>query len=498
MDELDLLEEAYLAIVDNGVTDVDINIEDEDDHKNRQRATRRNEQPSDITPKTATPRPDLLEEAYLALVDEVTEFDIQVEVEEDNTDQSLTETAQNARQDDCLESRQEEDSTEDIVPRVTDPLDEKITSVRNGEYQLLSTVSQFTSILSQTGIEGPRHLQSYNLTRQAAKIGRGSQFTVFRQRDDVVIAAEDVVIKRVNVSLSRPGNNEVSFSSSPEYRSQLRALELELLALCNPRLRNHRNIVHLEAWGYDYPAPDIPVPVLFVEAALMPLSDFLKPENSELLGDQPNDVQYQLALDATAGIQALHSLLIVHGDIKPDNILVFRQTVTDGGKVPFCAKISDFGVCLDLETPQSVLTVEDYSGTRGWIPPELEDEDYGWGESVEFEADIMLRFDSYSLGLLILSIFVGNGQPVTLQPEDYEEPADVAIDLLEGETTLRSSELRTQLGKAMTSLLAENPWQRALPSTDLLKTKLPAYMSWYGKILSLCLAQLPTVHADST
>jgi serine/threonine protein kinase len=364
-------------------------------------------------------------------------------------------------------------------PPTSDPLEDKITSTRNGQDEVLSSVSQFASILSQTGIHGPRHLQAHNLTRQAVRIGRGTQFTVFRRLPDLVIGeAEDVVIKRVNVALSRDESNAKSFAASPEYRQQLRALELELLSLCNPRLRGHRNIVHLVAWGYDYPIPDTPVPILFVEAALLPLSDFLKPENRELLGNQPDDVKYQLALDTVAGIEALHSLSIVHGDIKPDNILVFRQTAGGGGKVPFCAKISDFGVCLNLETRQSSLVIEDYRGTPGWLPPEIQDEDHRWTSRQKFAPEVMLRFDSYSLGLLILSVFVSDGQLVDLEV-DGEEPVEAAIDLLRGQTSLVSA-LRMQLGKALRAFLAIDPWERALPSPDLLKTDTPAFASWYG------------------
>ncbi|KAG4305306.1 hypothetical protein PORY_001476 [Pneumocystis oryctolagi] len=88
-----------------------------------------------------------------------------------------------------------------------------------------------------------------------------------------------------------------------------------------------------------------------------------------------SNILYQIAL----GIQYLHSLKIVHRDIKPQNILV----------VPLYAKssdnkdnqladsirivISDFGLCKKLELDQSSfkMTSSQLSGTIGWRAPEL-------------------------------------------------------------------------------------------------------------------------------
>lgn len=357
------------------------------------------------------------------------------------------------------------------VSSSNDPLADRVTMTRNGGHEFLSTMSEFTSILSQTGIHGPRHLRMFNLTSHAVRIGRGAQFTVFRFMEHVTYRNKHVVIKRVNMPLSREKNTD-SFATSGEYRLQLRTLELELLSLCNPLLRRHRNIVHLVAWGYDYPMPDTPVPALFMEAALTTLTDILKPENENLLGgDRANDIKYQLALDFTAGIEALHQLHIVHGDIKPDNVLVFAGR--PGERVPFCAKISDFGVCVDIESARGTLSIEDYRGTPAWLAPEIHGR--RWSAS-DFKPEIMFRFDAYSLGLTILSTFVGQGEPVDLRKKGEDE-VDVAIHLLREDNSL-SSQLKTQLTKALRAFLDKDPWKRSLPSTDLLRIESPAFASW--------------------
>ncbi|OJJ51150.1 hypothetical protein ASPZODRAFT_55425 [Penicilliopsis zonata CBS 506.65] len=354
----------------------------------------------------------------------------------------------------------------------TDLLSTKITSTRNGDAQILSTVSQFTSILAQTGIDGPRLLKAVNLKTRAVKIGAGSQFTVYKDKPGMgYMGNEGLVIKRVNVPISYKQGQR--FAAGSEYRLQLRTLELELLALGNPMLRNNRNIVSLVAWGYDFPFADTPVPVLFMEAAIMSLSDFLEAENEAMLGPKPFDVKYQLGLDIANGLEALHRLHIVHGDVKPDNVLIFQG---NNDKVPFCAKLSDFGVCVDMDAPENKLTINDYRGTPAWIAPELSD--YNEGKFGPFEPELMLRFDAYSFGLTLLSIFTRHGNP----PELGKDPSAVAKEAFE---LLKSQDglpplIRSTINSAIRRLLTEDPRARALPSAGLLKADNPAFASWFS------------------
>ncbi|THZ20515.1 kinase-like protein [Aureobasidium pullulans] len=67
--------------------------------------------------------------------------------------------------------------------------------------------------------------------------------------------------------------------------------------------------------------------------------------NHTLIAVSHWDVRHHIALDVAAGVEALHSSEIIHGDIKPAKVLTFRQ---DNPSVPFLAKLSDFGVCIDM------------------------------------------------------------------------------------------------------------------------------------------------------
>jgi serine/threonine protein kinase len=231
----------------------------------------------------------------------------------------------------------------------------------------------------------------------------------------------------------------------------------------------------LVAWGYDYPYPDTPVPVLFMEAAFTTLTDFLRLENEHLLGDRPTDIKYHLALDVAAGLEVMHRFRIVHGDIKCDNVLIFKQ---DDLKLPFCAKLSDFGVCIDMEMPGSKFTIEDYRGTHAWLAPEVKNKDEM--QLASFKPDIMLHIDSYSFGLVLLSIFALHGEPPALDKEAIgggEEIMENAIQMLRSGDTIPSA-LRMQLIRAVRGLLAGDPWKRPLPNPELLRADIPAYADW--------------------
>lgn len=57
-----------------------------------------------------------------------------------------------------------------------------------------------------------------------------------------------------------------------------------------------------------------------MEAAFTSLNDFLK--DHLLANPHTQDVRQHMALDVAAGLKALHSLDIIHGDVKVNYILL--------------------------------------------------------------------------------------------------------------------------------------------------------------------------------
>ena len=106
------------------------------------------------------------------------------------------------------------------------------------------------------------------------------------------------------------------------------------------------------------------------------------------------DVLYQV----TIGLAHLHKLNIVHRDIKPSNIL-FKSTEGNSPQM----KLADFGLCRVLKAGKKDYTntdVDNPSGTRGWMAPELD-------ESERYDTKV----DIFPLGCVFAYTLTGGKHP---------------------------------------------------------------------------------------
>jgi tetratricopeptide (TPR) repeat protein len=105
-------------------------------------------------------------------------------------------------------------------------------------------------------------------------------------------------------------------------------------------------------------------------------------------GSLPVDEAVRLAVGILEGLRVLHSLGIVHRDIKPGNILL-----ESGGDV----KLADFGLALQHGRDETRLTVgEGVLGTLDYVSPEQ-----ALGEEVDPRSDL------YSLGVVLYEMLTG-------------------------------------------------------------------------------------------
>ncbi|KAL7714040.1 Serine/threonine protein kinase HT1 [Entamoeba marina] len=79
------------------------------------------------------------------------------------------------------------------------------------------------------------------------------------------------------------------------------------------------------------------------------------------------ELRRKLINDAAKGIQYLHSNVILHRDIKPDNILV----ISLDAKVDVIAKLTDFGSSRNVNSLMSNMTFTKGIGTPKFMAPEI-------------------------------------------------------------------------------------------------------------------------------
>ncbi|MGY1499539.1 serine/threonine-protein kinase [Streptomyces sp. QTS52] len=132
--------------------------------------------------------------------------------------------------------------------------------------------------------------------------------------------------------------------------------------------------------------------VLVMERAESSLQDLL-----DASGGSPLPEAERLLTEVCEGLAHLHRLGWVHGDLKPDNVLI----MADGS-----VRLSDFGLTVELEGTR---------GTHGYIPP-LGSPDYlppeRWRAPLD-ERGVQVRpsADVWALGVMIHQVFTGGVSP---------------------------------------------------------------------------------------
>ena len=223
--------------------------------------------------------------------------------------------------------------------------------------------------------------------RIVAKVGSGGMGDVFR-----AVRADEAYEKHVALKLISAGRHSTFFVN--RFRT-----ERQILASLD-----HPNIARL----YDGGTTDEDVPYLVMEYIEgEPITAYCDHHRLSVAD------RLKLFLQVCAAVQYAHQHLIIHRDIKPDNILVTSEGV---------AKLMDFGIAKILdagaESGQRDATV---TGLRAFTPA------YASPEQIKGEA-ITTASDVYSLGMVLYELLAGRS-PYRITSHAQHEMARAICDV---------------------------------------------------------------------
>ncbi|KAF4953670.1 hypothetical protein FSARC_12355 [Fusarium sarcochroum] len=228
------------------------------------------------------------------------------------------------------------------------------------------------------------------VTQRAISVKAASNVT--RGLSDAL--AEDIVVKRTRDSVLQPGS------------SGLNSLVSELRIRMHHPIRNHPNIARFRgiAWDFEDIEATQPRPLLLEELAPQrSLARFWRDYEFLRMNFM---AKMELCLDIAIGLATLHGCDVAHGDVKPENILIFPRV---GHQEAFMAKLTDFGHSVSAHEGLAPMPAH----TPQWCAPEVLD----YTHRLDFAG--MKATDVYSFGLVILSTIIGRLDDQDL--ETFEE-----------------------------------------------------------------------------
>ncbi|KAK5454372.1 hypothetical protein LTS15_006372 [Exophiala xenobiotica] len=229
---------------------------------------------------------------------------------------------------------------------------------------------------------------------------------------------------QISLAFKRFGGvaNEIVDMAEVEWRArQYDAVVSEVVALSTPMIYDHPNIANLEGicWEVETVSGEIWPVLAFRKAECGSLDNFLSlPDAKDMDFDDLIDICGEVA----KGLRIMHLCKIVHGDIKPENILVSKSV--DSGA--YGIKITDFGYSSlgSSESDEVKLPL-----SRPWEAPEYHDR---W-----FQLKAAKKTDVYSFGLLALwllfrdeTLVLDNGMDIKVS-EAFGDTEDFAMARLQ-------------------------------------------------------------------
>lgn len=297
-------------------------------------------------------------------------------------------------------------------------------------------------VIMQAFQHGAAHFENSGMncvvSRKAVTLSTPSNITRGRSEQHEA----NIVVKRIHEGVVEPRSRA------------LKSFIAEMRVRAHEPLRMHTNIVALRGIAWDFEDEDRlkPRPLLLEEYAPEgSLSTFWNKKN---LTRMPFMNKCSLALDIANGLSALHACDVVHGDVKPENVLIFPRAGFDD---EFIAKLTDFGHSVFKFQGRDDLP----AFTLSYSAPEATRQHLSFQD--------MTRTDVYSYGLVALSLFLGrnfdhNFENKLQTYKEHDQLYTEAVSLMEREDQLQTdSDLNiSTLRKLLFNSIRRDPGSRDL------------------------------------
>ncbi|MEX2606954.1 MAG: serine/threonine-protein kinase [Kiritimatiellia bacterium] len=185
----------------------------------------------------------------------------------------------------------------------------------------------------------------------------------------------------------------------------------------------HHNVIHVYTMGKVLGRPYI----------VMELADHASLDDQMASGPIQEELAIQLAIDVMRGLDAAYRNRLIHGDVKPANILITSKGI---------AKVADFGLARFMKQGQEV----ERWGTPYYIAPE---------KSRQLSEDF--RSDLYSLGATLFHALAGEA------PFEGKSGEEVIAKSLKQNTPnlhKRHPEISSTLSELIYKMMQKNPDDR--------------------------------------
>ncbi|KAM0259856.1 hypothetical protein ACHAQJ_003100 [Trichoderma viride] len=181
------------------------------------------------------------------------------------------------------------------------------------------------NLLSLLATAQDKEVDLLPITWDEATADRGGQATISQSFFNEKLS---YVFKRLHRNFKYPADEIIA----------LRAVISEIIVLGHPEIRGHPNIVRLVGLCFEIDhETKIPWPVLVLQKAEHgDLKKFIDSPRGKGLSVRE---RLDLCVDVAAAITLMHREGIIHGDIKPENVLVFAEEADNKVKI----RVTDFG-----------------------------------------------------------------------------------------------------------------------------------------------------------